>query len=332
MPDLPGRGKWQLSNPWFGANPPFGILEIDFDSLAGTTRYWMTTTSLQNIRITAPGKFMARYQIGVDHGWITGVYHNDQSITLEFVGTIDTTCTAHPIDVYMPRVLENALTALETSALNFAARLINDSKVRMKYLKGVKRYSDELVKAVNDGQLTPSAAAEQANAFRNSLMESSRLASSDIGRAMAEQIKAKGKTLPELMEYYAQKNFKRPFSSLAKGDQDAVYLAIVESSGRANSGVSASAARWGRMGRGLLVISLAISIYTISTSDNVWRTTAREGVGFAGGLAAGAGAGAAAGWVTGPGYPITVGISAFLGGIAGALGADYLFDEIWPDD
>jgi len=332
MPDLPGHGKWQLSNPWFDDNPPFGILEIDFDNLTGTTRYWMTTTPLQNIRVIAPGKFTTRYQIGVDHGWITGVYHNDQSITLEFVGTVNTTCTAHPLDVCMPRVLDNALKALETSSLNFADRLINDSKVRVKYLKGVKRYADELIKAVNEGELSPSAAAEQANAFRNGLLESSRLASSDIGRATAEQIKAKGKTLPELMEYYAQKNFKRSFSSLAKGDQDAVYLAIVESSGRANAGVSASAARWGRMGRGLLVISLAISIYNISTSDNVWRTTAREGVGLAGGLAMGAGAGAATGWVTGPGYPITVGIGAFLGGVAGALGADYLFDEIWPDD
>ena len=219
MPDLPGRGKWQLSDPWFDDNPPFGILEIDFDSLTGTTRYWMTTTPLQNVRITAPGKFTARYQIGVDHGWITGVYHNDQTITLEFVGTINTTCIAHPLDVYMPRVFEGALKALETSSLNFATRFINDGKVRTKYLKGVKRYADELVKAVNEGELSPSAAAEQANAFRNSLMEGSRLASSDIGRAMAEQIKAKGKTLPELIEYYSQKNFKRPFSSLAKGDQ-----------------------------------------------------------------------------------------------------------------
>jgi hypothetical protein len=332
MPDLPGRGKWQLSNPWFGADAPFGILEIDFDNLNGTARYFFTTTPLQNLRVSGPGRFTARYILGVNHGWMEGVYHNDQTITLLFTGTVETTCTAHPLDVYMPRVLEDALKGVETTALNFATRFINDSKVRLKYLKGVKRYSDELLKAVNSGELTPEAAATQANAFRNSMMESSRLASSDVGRAVAEQIKAKGKTLPELLEYYAGKKFGKSFSSLAKGDQDAVYLAIVESGGRANAGVSASAARWGKLGRGMLVITLAISIYNISTSDNIWRTTAREGAGLAGGLAVGAGAGAAAGWVTGPGYPVTVGVSAFVGGVLGALGMDYVFDEIWPDD
>jgi hypothetical protein len=227
MPDLPGRGEWHLSNPMFDANPPFAILDIDFENRTGSVRYWRTTTELSYIRVTAPGKFVARYKMGVNHGWFEGAYQNDQTLTLSFIGSLETSCTARPVNVYMPRLLEDALKALQTSALNFGTRLITDSKVRTKYLKGVKKYAAELIKGVNEGELTPSAAAEQANAFRNSLMESSRLASSDIGRAMAEQIKSKGKTLPELMEYYAQKKFSRAFSSLAKGDQDAVYLGPV---------------------------------------------------------------------------------------------------------
>ena len=81
-------------------------------------------------------------------------------------------------------------------------------------------------------------------------------------------------------------------------------------------------ARLSRAGRGLLVLSVAISVYSIATSDDPVRATGRElavtGAGIGGGIAGGA----LAGLACGPGAPVCVTIGAFVGGALAAFGVD----------
>ena len=73
-------------------------------------------------------------------------------------------------------------------------------------------------------------------------------------------------------------------------------------------------------GRGLIVISIALSVYTVATADDKLNAASREatitGAGIGGGLAGGA----IAGLVCGPGAPVCVTVGAFVGGALAAFG------------
>jgi hypothetical protein len=153
-----------------------------------------------------------------------------------------------------------------------------------------------------------------------------RLKSSDIGRAQAQQLKAKGKTLGELEEVYSQSKFGRSFKSLAEEEKSAVWVEVIEASGRSRPSATASALRFGKIGKGLLFISVAIAIADIATADDKTEAIGREGTSFAAGAAGAAATAAAVGWVAGPGYPVVVGVAAFVGGALAAWGGDAAFE------
>lgn len=219
--------------------------------------------------------------------------------------------------------LDQALLELETEATNFGTRMIRDSFVRRQYFDEIRRMSEDLLERVRGGRITPGAAAEEANTLRNSIMEASRLRSSDIGRAAAESLKSTGRTLAELQEQYARQLFRRTFAQLSAAERDQVFLSIVRSSGRSNPIVNARNLRWGRLGRGLIVLTVALAVYNIATAEDPVEATAHEGVTLGGGIAGGAAAGAVAGLACGPGAPVCVGVFVFVGGALGAFGADF---------
>jgi hypothetical protein len=221
---------------------------------------------------------------------------------------------------------ERAVQAMQSEAFNFASRFINDAAVRRNYLQTVQRYSQDILERGRRGQITWRAAAEEANVMRNSILDVSRLRSSDIGRATAERLKASGLSLDELLERYAQRRYRRGFQALSAAERNAVFVEIVEASGRARASVNVNAVRLGRLGRGLLGVSLAIAVYNVASAENRVEAATREGVGLGGGFLGGAAGGAAAGLVCGPGAPVCVTIGVFVGGVAGALGADFLYD------
>jgi hypothetical protein len=224
--------------------------------------------------------------------------------------------------------LELSLTFLETEAFNFGKRFIQDSKVRQNYLNVVKRFSNEALDAVARGEISAYEAMTHTHAMRNEILELSRLKSSDLGRAQAEALKATGVTLESLMEKYAQKIYGKAFAQLSEAERGTVYLAIVESSGRANPRVSLRARRLGMVGKAFWVFTAAVAIYNIATAENKVQATVREGVTIGGGMAGGAAGGAAAGLLCGPGAPVCVAIGVFVGGALGAFGADKLFDGV----
>ena len=197
--------------------------------------------------------------------------------------------------------LEKSLEVLKDEAFNFGKRFIQDSKVREEYLKAVKLFSEETLTAVSRGDIDASEAAKLTHAMRNEILELSRLKSSDIGLAQAQALKATGLGLDQLMEKYAQKLYKKAFSSLSEAEQRAVYLEIVQSAGRANPKVSIRAARLGIVGKAFWVFTAAVVVYKVTTADNKVEAAAQEGVGLAGGWAGGAAGGALAGLACGPG-------------------------------
>ncbi|MGC2656652.1 MAG: hypothetical protein WA324_01650 [Bryobacteraceae bacterium] len=162
-------------------------------------------------------------------------------------------------------------------------------------------------------------------------MEIARLKSSDIGRAVAEQMKAKGKTLAELEEAYAVKKFGRSFVGLADEEKNATWVEIIEASGRVRPSATAGALRMGKFGKGLLFISMAIAIADIATSEDKVEAAGREGTGFLAGAAGAAGTAAAVGWIAGPGYSVVVGVAAFVGGALAAWGGDAASKELAQD-
>lgn len=75
--------------------------------------------------------------------------------------------------------------------------------------------------------------------------------------------------------------------------------------------------------RSLIVLSLGISVYTVSTAENKYEAAKREvaitGAGVGGGVAGGA----LAGLACGPGAPVCVAVGAFAGGALAAFGVSY---------
>ena len=225
------------------------------------------------------------------------------------------------------RAFENAIRALEAELANVGTHLAIDAAARQAYTRQIRVMADELRAQATSGRITWAHAAESANNTRNAVMDVIRGRSTPVGLAMAEQLKRDGKTLIELVARKAQKLFgpSVEFSQLPPAQQNAVYAEIVKSAGKSNPRVTAAMRQLSKAGRGLLVLSVAMSVYSITTSDNkvdaVKRELALTGAGVGGGIVGGAMAGLACG----PGAPVCVTVGAFVGGALAAFGVDFFW-------
>jgi hypothetical protein len=226
-------------------------------------------------------------------------------------------------------ILQLTLDALRTEFTNFGQRFIQDKDIRAEYMSKASDASDEILNAVRRGKVTPSEGAAQANAMRNGLMDAARLKSSDIGKAVAESEKASGLAMDELIAKYSDQLFHKEFSTLGTAEQDAVFLKIIEKAGQPNPKWNKIAMNLGDAGKGLIIISIALSVYSVATSDRPGREAVKQGVGAGMGFLGSLAGGAAIGLVCGPGAPICVGVGAFVGGLVFVVGSDLAFDEIW---
>jgi len=140
-------------------------------------------------------------------------------------------------------------------------------------------------------------------------MEMIRTRSTALGHAMAERMKSSGKTLNELVAKKATSLFgpKTNFAS------------IVESAGKSNPSVNLKMLQLSRAGKGLIVLSLAISVYEIYTAEKKVAETGKQIAINGAGIAGGAAGGALAGLICGPGAPVCVLIGGFVGGALAAF-------------
>lgn len=218
-----------------------------------------------------------------------------------------------------------AIQQMEAAAVNFGYRFINDAMVRAEYISRTKEMARELRAACATGSLSYRQAAEAANEMRNEIMEFARVKSSDIGRAKAAALKAKGLDLDEVLQKYAQSKFQKAFRELTSEEANRVYLEVVDAAGRPNPRVSAKTARLGGVGKGLWVLTACVAIYNVSVSNNKPKTIGREAANIGGGFGGGAAAGAVAGIWFGP---VGIAIGVIIGGVLGSIVSDQVYIEI----
>lgn len=214
-----------------------------------------------------------------------------------------------------------AINALQGDVAAAAARLSVDPRLRIEYSKRIKEMAEDLKSRANLGLITWEQAAREAQETRNLIMEMIRTHSTPLGRAMAERIKSSGKTLNELVAKKATSMFgpKVNFATLSETQKNQVYASIVESAGKSNPKVNLKMLQLSRAGKGLIVLSIAISVYEIYTAEDKVTETGKQLAVNGAGIAGGAAGGALAGLVCGPGAPVCVLIGRLAGGALAAF-------------
>lgn len=204
-----------------------------------------------------------------------------------------------------------------------------DAETRKKYIRLTAEMSKELREAAQSGRMTWEQAANEAQTVRNAIMDQMRARTTPVGRALAEQMKAQGKSLEDPIAEETAKLFGKgkSFEGLTAAERDSVFAEIVASAGRGRPSVNASVRLMSRAGRGRLIFSLAVPVYTVATAKDKVDAAKHEGAATLAGIRGGIAGGAAAGLVCEPGAPVCVTIGAFVGGAMAAFGVDYF--HLW---
>lgn len=215
---------------------------------------------------------------------------------------------------------DSAINALQGDVSAVAARLTIDPRLRLEYSRRIKEMSADLRAKATVGVISWEKAAQEAQQTRNLIMEMVRARSTPLGRAMAEQLKSEGKTLNELVAKKAKSLFgsQANFNSLSEVQKNQIYAGIVESAGKSNPQVNMKMMQLSRLGKGLVVLSIAISVYEIYTADDKVSESGRQIAINSAGIAGAAAGGAMAGLMCGPGAPVCVLIGGFVGGALAA--------------
>lgn len=230
---------------------------------------------------------------------------------------------------YTSATVEESVQQLEIQAVNFAYRFIQDARVRSEYMRSTKEMAEQIRDLYAKGQLTAKQAAEMANEMRNEIMEFARVRSSDLGRAKARSLKAKGLDLDDLLNKYAKSFYKKPFNQLTSDEANRVYLEVVDAAGRSRPSVNIKTARLANAGKALWLLSACVAIYNVSVANNKVKAAGRETANIGGGFGGGAAGGAVAGIWFGP---IGVAIGIVVGGTLGAIMADQVYVEVTGAD
>jgi hypothetical protein len=220
------------------------------------------------------------------------------------------------------KIFEASIQTLQSEIANVGVHLIIDAEARQAYSKQILKMASELRVSANTGRITWSVAATQAQDARNVIMDVIRSRSTPVGLAMAQQLKSEGKTLNELVARKTKQLYGQTitFDGLSKTKQNTVYSEIVKSAGKSNPKVTASMKKLSFAGRSLVFLSIAISVYTVSTADNKFNAAGKEIVITGAGIGGGFAGGALAGLACGPGAPVCVTVGAFVGGALAAFG------------
>lgn len=164
-------------------------------------------------------------------------------------------------------------------------------------------------------------------------MAASRLRSTPVGRAWAEQLKRDGKALDALLDHYARKHFQQAFSELSSiAQRNAVFLEVVKAAGRDRSWVAPVLSRAAKVGRGLVVVSLAFSVYEVATAEDKAQVAGREASALGAGMLGGMAGGAVAGLACGPGAPVCVAAIVFASGALAAWGGSEGFEWLRSEE
>ena len=260
---------------------------------------------------------------------------------------------SNKVPVKVKNELEIALDRLNGTAVYFGNNfLLHDANLRAAYMREIKKMSDGYLEAVKKGSISVKDAALEATDLRNQILDATRKKNSAIGLAVSQKEKALGKTLEQILEYYAMEikdpnsfnalksnrsaidkhiksiiSAKRSyFNALTTEEKNRVYYSILKGSGKSNKSFNAKI-KWMKIGgRVLIVFSIAYASYEIYNAENKEKEIYRQGTTILGGVAGDAGGSAAAGAICGPGSPICSTVGVIIGGAIGGFGAYLLVD------
>ena len=229
-------------------------------------------------------------------------------------------------------ILQAAIDSYEESANRIAYDMIRDEAVRRKYQAHIKKVSAEVRAQVDSGAISVKEGAEYCNQLRDKLFVEYRRFTSPQAVARAQEIKLNAKGFDFYLNKYAQQQFGRDFLALSETERGSVYYAVIESAGRDNARVTATAARMQVLGKSLILFTAILAVGEIVHAKDKVREAARQGSIIAAGMIGGAAAGAAVSFICGPAEPIcavaTVTIGSNLGGMAGQVMFDFYQDEL----
>ena len=160
MASLPGSGQWNVANPkgFWKDNPPFSSLSLDFDNNTGQCEVLWSKgdqiSPLTNLLALSPTKFGASYTFGVNKGTIEGEIDDHMRIDLTFRGSVSTSCMAEPIKTRTPRVVSEALRALDRESQQFSVASIDDAATKREYAANIKKFNQAILSDVKKGKLT----------------------------------------------------------------------------------------------------------------------------------------------------------------------------------
>jgi hypothetical protein len=220
------------------------------------------------------------------------------------------------------QIFESSIRALEAEIINIGTHLTIDANARQVYARQIRAMSSEIRILAQTGRITWAQAAEQATEARNLVMEIIRIRSTPVGLSIAQNMKQQGKTLNEIVALKSQKLYggNVSFNNLTPPQQNKVYLEVVKSAGKSRPEVTSAMQKLSHAGRGLIFLSIALSVYTVATAENKFDAVGKEvaitGAGIGGSIAGGA----LAGLACGPGAPVCVTVGAFVGGALAAFG------------
>ncbi|MTW04970.1 hypothetical protein GM668_23110 [Duganella ginsengisoli] len=217
---------------------------------------------------------------------------------------------------------EQELKALESQVMNVGGHMTIDADARAVYAREIKRMADTLRADALAGKITWAQAAMQAQQTRNAVMAVIRSRSTAVGRAMSQRIKPEGLPLAELIIRQSKRMYgdSTVFAHLAEIKQNAVYAAIVTSAGKSNPTVTKAMSRIAYAGRGLVFLSIGLSLYNVAAANDKVAAARKEVLASGASIAGGMAGGAVAGLACGSGAPVCVAAGAFIGGALAAFG------------
>lgn len=228
--------------------------------------------------------------------------------------------------------LDNAIAALEGTAIKFSADAINDANVRASYTSNIKRVTSEVKAMVKARKITVKEASEFCYEMRNKILEEHRKYTSSTGLSFAEKHKKTPPKLDDLYDKYAFKKFDRSFKELTAQQKNSIHYEIIESSARDNPKFTASNKRLKVMGKVGVLITASLATYEILNAENKPKEAIKQGVQIGGGVAGGWLAGLAVAPLCGPAAPVCaialVLLGSAAGGIVGSVVANSLDEEI----
>lgn len=229
-------------------------------------------------------------------------------------------------------VLDNAIAALEGTAIKFSTDAINDANVRASYTSNIKRVISEVKEVVKAKKITVKEASAFCYEMRNKILEEHRKYTSSTGLSFAEKNKKTPPKLDDLYDKYPFKKYNRSFRELTAQQKNSIHYEIIESSARDNPKFTASNKRLKVMGKVGILITASLATYEILNAENKPKEGIKQGVQIGGGIAGGWLAGLAVAPLCGPGAPVCaialVLLGSTAGGIVGSVVADSLDEEI----